>query len=91
MVWALGTLLIVALVASSLIRARMFVFRHDEKWRRSRGALFGAAPLGLWWHDVYRNEDYSPEGQRLIPAAMILEGVSIVLAILTFMLIVRAA
>jgi hypothetical protein len=91
MIWLLGVLLLGTLLASSLVRGRMFLYRHDERWRRSRGAAFGAAPLGLWWHDVYRRSDYSPEGQRLVPVAVVLEIASIVLAVAAFAFVVRAA
>ena len=91
MIWFLSALFFGALLASSIVRSRMFVYRHDERWRRARGAVFGAAPLGLWWRDVYQRSAYSPEGQRLLPIAIALEILSIVLGVALFALIARAA
>jgi hypothetical protein len=79
MIWVLVALLLAAGVAGSLVRGRMFLYRHDQKWRRERGARFGDEPLSLWWHDVYRASDYSPEGQRLVPVAFALDIVTLAL------------
>jgi len=91
MIWVVVPLLVASLIASSVVRGRMFVHRHDQKWRRAAGATFGAAPLGLWWHDIYRSADYSPQGQRLLPLAIALEAIALVLAVTTLVVLFRAA
>jgi hypothetical protein len=89
--WILPSLLVLALVARSLVLGRLFIYRHDEKWRRERGARFGTLPMGPWSGEMYRGAEYSPEGRRLIPVAIGLEIVSIALAVATFIWFVRAA
>ncbi len=85
------TLFVLTLIASSLVKLRLFVYRHDEKWRRERGAWFGTLPLALWSGEVYKPADYSPQGRRLIPIAIALEVSCIALAVATVIWFARAA
>jgi len=89
--WTLLTLFVLTLIASSLVKLRLFVYRHDEKWRRERGAWFGSLPLALWSGEVYKPADYSPQGRRLIPIAIALEVTSIALGVATVIWFARAA
>ena len=88
--WTLLTLFVLTLMASSLVKLRLFVYRHDEKWRRERGAWFGSLPLALWSGEVYKS-DYSAQGRRLIPIAIALEVASIALGVATVIWFARAA
>ena len=85
------TLFVLTLMASSLVKLRLFVYRHDEKWRRERGAWFGSLPLALWSGEVYKSADYSAQGRRLIPIAIALEVASIALGVATVIWFARAA
>jgi hypothetical protein len=87
----LPTLFVLTLVASVLLKLRLFVYRHDEKWRRERGAWFGSLPLALWPGEVYKRADYAAEGRRLIPIAIALEILTIALGIATFIRLAGAA
>jgi hypothetical protein len=87
----LPTLFVLTLVASVLLKLRLFVYRHDEKWRRERGAWFGSLPLALWPGEVYKRADYAAEGRRLIPIAIALEILSIALGIATVIRFAGAA
>ena len=87
----LPTLFVLTLVASVSLKLRLFVYRHDEKWRRERGAWFGSLPLALWSGEVYKHADYAPEGRRLIPIAIALEILTIALGIATFIRVAGAA
>jgi hypothetical protein len=89
--WTLLTLFVLTLITSSLVKLRLFVYRHDEKWRRERGAWFGSLPLALWSGEVYKPADYSPQGRRLIPIAIALEVASIALGVATVIWFARAA
>jgi hypothetical protein len=89
--WTLPILFVLTLVASLLIKFRLFIYRNDEKWRRERGAWFGNLPLGLWSGDVYKPAEYSPQGRRLIPIALALELASIALGIAALIRFARAA
>ena len=89
--WTLLTVFVLTLIASSLVKLRLFVYRHDEKWRRESGAWFGNLPLGLWSGDVYKPAEYSPQGRRLIPIALALELASIALGIAALIRFARAA
>jgi hypothetical protein len=63
--------------ACALVDARLFLYRHDQAWRRERGAVFGDSPLGLGWEIVHRKADYLPEGQRLIPLSIALRFLAV--------------
>jgi len=80
----LPTLFVLTLLASVLLKLRLFVYRNDEKWRRERGAWFGSLPLALRSGEVYKRADYAAEGRRLIPIAIALEILTIALGIATF-------
>lgn len=56
--------------ACAAVDARLFLYRHDQAWRRERGAVFGDSPLGLGWEIIHRKVDYLPEGHRLIPLSI---------------------
>jgi hypothetical protein len=89
--WILPTLFVLTLIASVLLKFRLFVYRNDEKWRRERGAWFGTLPLALWSREVYKPSDYAAEGRPLIPIAIALEILTIALGIVTFIRLARAA
>jgi len=89
--WTLLTLFVLTLIASSLVKLRLFVYRHDEKWRRERGAWFGSLPLALWPGEIYKPADYAPQGRRLIPIAIALDVASSALGVATAIWFARAA
>ena len=89
--WILPTLFVLTLVASVLLKFRLFVYRNDEKWRRERGAWFGSLPLALWSGEVYNRAEYSPEGRPLIPIAIALEILTIALGVFSFIRLAGAA
>lgn len=78
------------IAASVAVNGRLFLYRHDQKWRRERGAMFGDWPLSHGWDNIFRKADYSPEGRRLIPIAIALRILSILFLLLTFGLFARA-
>jgi hypothetical protein len=89
--WILPTLFVLILIASVLLKFRLFVYRNDEKWRRERGTWFGTLPFALWSGEVYKPADYAAEGRLLIPIAIALEILTIALGIATFIRFARAA
>jgi hypothetical protein len=78
------------IVASFAVNGRLFIYRHDQAWRRERGAWFGDWPLSHGWENIYNRSDYAPEGHRLIPFAIALQLLGVLLFVVTFTLIVRA-
>jgi len=80
----------IAALLSFVVSARLFVYRHDQRWRRERGSWFGEWPMSHGWENVYRQQDYVAEGHRLIPFAIALQLITMLLAILGFTLLVRA-
>jgi uncharacterized membrane protein len=87
----LPTLFVLTLVASVLLKLRLFAYRYDEKWRRERGAWLGSLPLALWSGEVYKRANYAAEGHRLIPIAIALEILTIALGIAAFIRLAGAA
>jgi hypothetical protein len=87
MIWLLAVLLLAAVLASALVRGRMFLYRHDQKWRRERGATFGDEPLAIFSWDIYRDSDYSPAGRSLLPIAFALQIIAIALFIAVVVLL----
>jgi hypothetical protein len=77
-------LLGLVVVLSLVVHARLFIFRHDQKWRRERGAVFGDWPMSHGLDNLWRKADYAPEGHALIPVALGLQVLSVVLAIAAF-------
>ncbi|HSQ33067.1 MAG TPA: hypothetical protein VLN49_24605 [Gemmatimonadaceae bacterium] len=81
MIWLLAILDLAVVLASALVRSRMFLYRHDQKWRRERGAAFGDEPPAIFPWDIYRESDYSPAGRRLLPIVFTLQIIAIALFI----------
>ena len=83
---------VMAVVGSSLyVKARLFIYRHAETWRRERGEKFGSAPMVLWGPEIYDPAAYVAEGRRLIPIAIALDIASAVLLFVAFTWLVRNA
>ena len=76
--------------ASLVVNGRLFIYRHDQKWRRERGAMFGDWPLSHGWENIFRKADYAAEGWWLIPYAIALGVLSMLLLLVTFGLLARA-
>jgi hypothetical protein len=69
---------LVSVGATAVVHSRLCLFRHDQAWRRERGAIFGDSPIGVGWMLWHRKADYAPEGHRLIPYAVALPLLSVV-------------
>jgi hypothetical protein len=87
---ALLVALVLCVAANGLLHLRLFVYRHDQKWRRDRGALLGDWPLSTGLDDLWNKADYAPEGHRLIPFALCLQVIMIGLAVATLAVALRA-
>jgi len=68
-----------SIAGSYFANGRLFLYRHDQKWRREKGAVLGDWPMSTGWDDIYRKADYAPEGHRLIPIAIVLQLLSVLL------------